>query len=414
MTDAPVSRDALGDSHNFGRRVTRKGDFVEKPRTVFWEELLLSAKSPLRRALAEAAARDPIGKDALGFLPDLAVTTLPSGIGGRVRRIELAPLPAPSGRVTGGVAVAAGRAIAFFSWFGVADLHWENLALGQAPDGGVVFAPLDVELVLGDFALPTETNLLPAADPELGEVYRHAAGIRRVLPWLGKPVRAETVLALATAYLEMLAFLDRHATALAEAVRRAPGFRRAPIRVSLRGTEEYVRARSEPVFPPLLDAETEQLMRGDVPYFFRTYGRPGIRYYTAPSLRRSDALPSRGDVPRLPPLLSVERGLRSPSRRRLRTEGLLALLAAFDDRALDGTHVAPALRVAFRPRSLVVTLPNGERLSSARNLRAFVGSVYLPCECGEVRTPLVPAVTRCVPGRKGRARLRRRYSPRPS
>ncbi len=40
-----------------------------------------------------------------------------------------------------------------------------------------------------------------------------------------------------------------------------------------------MRALSVPLWPPLLDAEAEQLARGDIPYFFRLYGRRGIFYY---------------------------------------------------------------------------------------------------------------------------------------
>jgi len=54
MTDAAPP--ALGDAHNFGRRVEQRGDRVYKPRTVVWERLLLGADSPLRRLLDEAAA----------------------------------------------------------------------------------------------------------------------------------------------------------------------------------------------------------------------------------------------------------------------------------------------------------------------------------------------------------------------
>ena len=36
-----------------------------------------------------------------------------------------------------------------------------------------------------------------------------------------------------------------------------------------------------------------------------------------------------------------------------------------------------------------------EELESRRDLSAFVGSVYLPCRCGEVHSVFVPAVTVC-------------------
>src|SRR5690349_24097812 len=52
---------------------------------------------------------------------------------------------------------------------------------------------------------------------------RHAAGVRRVLPYLGKPVEAADLLAMAGAYRSTLALLDRHAPAIAEVLDRLPG-----------------------------------------------------------------------------------------------------------------------------------------------------------------------------------------------
>src|SRR5690606_22374663 len=146
---------------------------------------------------------------------------------------------------------------------------------------------------------------------------------------------------------------------------------------------------------PLLDAEREQLERGDIPYFFRLYGRGGIHYYADASLEQIDTLPLEGDVPRLEPLLSLSRGLGSPSRTTLREQGLFTILGAFDHRSLKGTHEGEAIAVSFRKRTLLVKLASGEELETRRDLSAFVSSVYLPCQCGEVRTVFVPDVTVC-------------------
>jgi hypothetical protein len=174
-----------------------------------------------------------------------------------------------------------------------------------------------------------------------------------------------------------------------------PGLRGTPIRVCLRGTDEYVRAGSQPLWPPLLDAEAEQLARGDIPYFFRLYGRRGIHYYGDRTLAQLKRIALRGDVPQLDPILSLSRGLRAASRKTLREEGMFILLGAFDHAGLIGRHEGDELAITFRARSIVVQLPSGEQLRSARNLGAHVGSVYLPCRCGEVRSVLVPPVTRC-------------------
>jgi hypothetical protein len=390
-----TSRTALGDSHNFGRRVTVDGDRVRKPRAILWEWLVLGAGSPLRRVLEDVADQDGLGRDAFGFLPEFAFFPSRAGVGGDVERVALDPLPALSGKRRRHLGRVVGRSLALFSWLGVSDLHWENLVLGVGAGGRIIFAPLDIEMILADLALPTETKLLPDADPEVAAICQHACGVRRVLPFLGKPIDAPTLVAAAAAYARTLDLLERHGKPIAEVLGRVRGLRQTPIRVCLRGTDEYFRARAQPVWPPLLDAEVEQLARGDVPYFFRLYGRPGIHYYANPALTLVKRIPIRGDVPHLDPVLHLSRGLRSPTRQRLREEGLFTLLGAFDHTSIRGRHAVEGLEVTFGARSLVVRLESGEELHSRRNLSAFVASAYQPCRCGEVRSVFVPPVTVC-------------------
>lgn len=385
----------LGDSHNFGRRVLVGPRRVKKPRTVFWERLLLDAASPLRRALASVAERAGLGTEAFAFLPSLRFWADRGNVGGEVERVALEPLGRLTAREKHELATVVGRSLALHGFLGVADLHWENLALGADARGHIVLAPLDIELVLGDLALPTETKLLPDADPEYADICRHAAGVRRVLPYLGKPIAAEHLLTMVAAYRTLLEVLERYGGELGRVVARTPDFRTAPIRVCLRGTDEYVHAHSAPPWPPLLDAELEQLERGDIPYFFRLYGVRGIHYYANRALTRSKTLPQRGDVPKLEPLLPVTRGFRTPRHAKLGAQGIFTLLGAFDHAGLSGRHAFDGHEVAFGARTLALTLPNGETLRAPRDLRAVVGSVYLACRCGEVRSVFVPPVTRC-------------------
>jgi hypothetical protein len=392
----------LGDSHNFGRRVALRGKRVSKPRALLWEWLLLSRESPLRQLLGDSQVCEPLSPDWFQFLPTLRFFTSPAGsrgaVGGEVQKLELTPLSRLSASGRAELASITGRALALFSWLGLSDLHWENLVLGRDHSDRIVFGPLDVEMILAELSLPTETKLLPDPDPEYAAISQHACGLRRVLPYLGKPMAAAELLGVASGYLLTLAFLERNARAVAEVIAGAPGMRDAPIRVCLRGTEEYVRAHTTALWPPLLAAEEEQLARGDIPYFFRYYGRRGIHYYADPTLASVKRLPLRGDVPQLDPMLSLAHGLRSPARQKLRQEGLFALLGAFDHPAISGEHANPELAVTFGPRRLLVQLPNGETLRSPRDLSRLVSSAYQPCRCGEVRSVFVPAVTKCERG----------------
>ena len=328
----------LGDPHNFGRRVELRGDRIHKPRTVLWEWLMLSKSSPLRRFL---------GPD-FGFLPTLSIDRRR----GLVERLQLKPLRGREDEL----ATIVGKSLALWSWLGVADLHWENMALG-VEDGRVVFGPLDVEMFFGDMRLPTATKLIPEADPEYGEELRYAAGVRRVLPHLGTPVRGEHLVAIVTSYRETLDLLDRSAPAIARILASVPGVHDAPIRVLLRATSDYAK---DPIpWPPVVEGEREQLARGDVPYFFRLWGRRGIRFFRDARLRTTGFVPAETE-----PLLP--RSLRSPSRRVLRDQGTLAVIGAFDHPSLTGKHGPLVLgkRIVF------------EELECPRNLRSVVLGVY--------------------------------------
>lgn len=392
------SRSALGDSHNFGRRVTLRAGRVAKPRALLWEWALLGNDSPVRTQL-DAIAESEGTPGLFSFLPTLRFfpSRERSAVGGEVERIALEPWRFRSAARRLELASIAGRSLALWSWLGVSDLHWENLVLGVDRQNRTVFGPLDIEMIFAVLSLPTETKLLPDPDPEYAEVCRHASGVRRVLPYLGKPIGGEHLAAMASAYLRVLALLDRHSSSIARVFSELPGLNQTPIRVCLRGTDEYVRARSEPLWPPLLAAESEQLARGDIPYFFRLYDRAGIHYYADPTLQHAKQLPSRGDVPKPDPILRLSRGLRSPARHKLRVEGLFTVLGAFDDQSLSGTFEHGDLRVSFKPRRIIVKLEEGDEMEVQRGaLGAYVGSVYLPCRCGEVKSVFVPTVTRCT------------------
>lgn len=376
------------DSHNFGRRVTQRGARLHKPRSLFWEQLLLDRASPLRTFLNQ------ITPGFFEFLPHLRFFPDADGPGGEVERIRLEPLPRTSAELKRELATVVGRSLALWSWLGAADLHWENLALGVDDSGSIVFGPLDVELLLDDLTMPTQTKLLPDADPEYAVLCQHAAGVRRALPYLGKPIAALELLTLAAAYRETLLLLEQHATGIGNLLLNVPGLREAPIRVLLRSTGDYVTPPAE-LWPPFLPAEAEQLARGDVPYFFRFYGKSGIHYYASTDLKQLGRLPLRGDVPKLEPLLDLARGLRSPSRPKLLLEGFFSVLGAFDHPSLTGTHQSDALELRLSKRTLTATFADGEELSTRRDLRAFVSSVYLPCDCGEARTVLTPPSSVC-------------------
>lgn len=385
----------LGDSHNFGRHVVERDGRMVKPRTVFWEWLFLSAESPLRQALVLAAERSRLSSQYFDFLPDLKFANTRAREGGEVEKLELEPLPELSSEEKLELAGIVGKSLAFWSYFGVADLHWENVALGRNAQGRMILTPLDIEMVLADLSHPTDTKWIPDADPEVADVCRHAAGVRRVLPYLGKPIGIEHMMRIAREYVRMLEVLGKQTKDIAAVFAQIEDLKDIPIRVCLRGTDEYMQDDIDSLWPPLLDEEMEQLDRDDIPYFFRLYNQPGIHYFSNPELTEYDTLPTEGDVPQLEPLLQISKDLRSKLRKTLREEGLLTVLGAFDHKSFKGVQMLDGLEISFQKKTLIVKYPDGEEIEAHRDLSDFVGNVYLPCRCGEVLSVVVPRVTSC-------------------
>ena len=369
------ARSRAGDTHNFGQHVELRGDRVYKPRALYWEWLFLSAKSPLRKLLAD-----------VDFLPDLTFYE-PRALarGGEVSRLALAPL----GRVDKHeLARIVGRAAALFSWFGVSDLHWENLALGRAPDGRVIFTPVDIELVLSELGSPMETQMFPAANSTYADIVRHACGVRRAIGYLGKPVAVAHALTMAAAYRAMLQSLQARAREITAVLRAQKLTQTAPIRICIRGTSDYVAAQNDlekPLWPPLMREEREQLARGDIPYFFHRYGEPGVHEYMNQARTKTRRVVSLAGLGKTENVLSLGNALRPKSRDELLAQGTFAILAAFDHAGFTGTHDTPDVHARITARTITLTFADGETWSTKRNLGAFVSSVYLPCACGEQR-----------------------------
>lgn len=249
-----------GDPHNFGRRVTKTADgWFYKPRTVFWERLVLEATSPLRQAV------DHLFASKSRVSPFASVPTLrfldcsDEGPGaGRVEGLFVDPLstnPAP------GELEQAGALTGFLTWAGATDLHAQNMATGRW-GGRFVFAPLDVEGLFHDHQLVSQTTLLPSqtTPPE-------DCGLAALL---ASEKSGDGSVALLSGYLSAFSLLSAAERDLgAQVIGHLPA--EVPCRLLVRATAAYAEALRSGVPSDYAASEKEQLARGDVPYFFRRH-----------------------------------------------------------------------------------------------------------------------------------------------
>lgn len=281
LLDEPFPHPPTGDSHNFGRRVAAgPSGRIEKPRCIEWERLFLGDSS-LRKVLA-GIFRTSGAPDPFELIPTLNfLRTDGKDFSGSVERLQWRP---KSLKITETICAQIGALIGLTSWFGMGDLHRQNIAFGSLLDGRPVCAPLDIECLFVDHQLPAQSRLIgyaKDAGPRCG-----LAEFQELIAEAGHP--GPFVAAVVHGYIGAMAALTEQERAVASALIEEPGISRWPIRTILRDTSEYLSlldgsVRPEAVTPNLLPSEISQLARGDVPYFYREAASQEHRWLTSDS-----------------------------------------------------------------------------------------------------------------------------------
>lgn len=253
----------LSEPHNFGRKVLRTRDGrIAKPRSVFWEKLLLSETS-FRRCLDQIAA----GSRSKFALPKLEFE-VQSEMYALVDELNLKPIST----VDADFGYQIGCTIGLFAWLGLSDLHVDNIKVGLAENGQFVFCSVDVETILDDLRNLGHSGLIPDL-----VIPRDVCGLAGILSLFESGLfETESLAAICDGYIHTQFELSKRKStiewALCEALRESSTS--LPLRVVLRKTRAYVNYMNNEINPldfeiPVLPGELVQLKRGDVPYFFR-------------------------------------------------------------------------------------------------------------------------------------------------
>lgn len=273
------SRTLLGDSHNFGRRVSIGDDGrVEKPRCIEWERIFLG-DSPFRRELA-SVFRSAGVPDPLRLFPTLSFH--PSDDGDFSGRVGFLQWSRESPPLDDDLCAHIGAVVGLASWFGMGDLHRQNVAFGTLPDGRPVCSPLDIECLLSDHELPSQSRLIgyhDASGKGCGLV-----GFQKAFEDSGRSPSA--VAAVLHGYAATLSTLTAKEWVIAAALGAERDVLRWPIRVILRDTSRYQSilagaSASDALKPPLMASESAQLARKDIPYYYREAGAQEKRWLVA-------------------------------------------------------------------------------------------------------------------------------------
>lgn len=262
-----------GDTHNFGQSVKRYKEMIFKPRPLFWEYLFLSKRSKLRIFLEKNEKINEISS-AFELIPLLEFEFLDKKTSGLVSCFNLDVEEITQLTISEINNVAAFCAL--FFWFGVGDLHFENVIIGRDQSNKLICAPIDIECIFDNLINLQQTLLIESENVKLEK-----SGLSKILKII-QILDCESKSSFLIEFSKYINFLNINVNNIFEIVKlEIIGFD-VPIRIIARNTSDYVSEILDS--KTILDkkkSEITQIQRGDVPYFFRFINDHNIYYYTS-------------------------------------------------------------------------------------------------------------------------------------
>lgn len=266
----------LGDTHNFGRSVFEllSDNIILKPRQIDFELLFLDKNSKLRQIFKKN------DKSPFEYFPSLPNEFLVEseynnlGFNSVFKFQKTDPVYTKKD-----LSQAIGSLIAVCLYFGMTDMHVDNIYFGNINDKLCLF-PIDIETIGYNLQLPIETHLLSSHKTPVND-----AGLAlpiQIFKEIGMSVN--NLLEMYQTFYSVLYILNEKVGEIRSIFEQI----NVPIRYIPRSTRyytEYIK-RNCSLFN-LADEEIIQLDRLDVPYFFRMKGESILRFYTSEDLSES-------------------------------------------------------------------------------------------------------------------------------
>lgn len=258
-----------GDRHNFGKFVSVGNHVVTKPRNVLWENMFLSSDSKIRILIDQICKLNCV-MSPFYIAPDLNFkkSEIYSGL---VERLKLAELNREISREE---IQALGTMIALCYWFGIGDLHHENVSVGLNQNGTLVCFPIDIETIFEKMTHVRQTLLTPSS-----KVSAINCGLTKILPRLVSS-NSEDKASFLVSFSIMTNILNENSETILSEILKTGQIYEYPIRLILRDTSSYrnhLEGRSDLL--QMDKAEEAQLSRDDIPYFFRFLNSDEINYF---------------------------------------------------------------------------------------------------------------------------------------
>lgn len=260
---------SVGDLHNFGEFVYAEDNQVFKPRTLFWENLFLNSKSELRQLVDSLCINSNI-TSPFSVAPDLEFSTdyLKNGW------VERLVLVQPVGKITFEEVQGVAAMVGLCYWFGIGDLHHENVFAGRNQSSTLICFPVDIEVVFDKMTHVNQTLLLPSE-----RVPEDKCGLFKILESL-RSLSEDSRIMFVETFLKFINILNENVEVIMGKVLELNSSDSNLVRVILRDTKTYrgiIEGRI--LCEDLIEEEKVQLSRGEIPFFVRNMGSDTIYYF---------------------------------------------------------------------------------------------------------------------------------------
>jgi hypothetical protein len=281
------------DSHNFGRKVFRQSDQIIKPRPIGLEWLFLSTDSLLRKLLNEIdifCVDDFVDPrfDNYNFDPTLSESS--------VDFIQLDEVPLVLERKN---LLSIGSLIALVQWFGMGDLHSENIFIGFHKNKFIA-SPIDIECIFEEYKIPSQSLIIPSF-----LIKEEESGLAKVFDALKINLIENSSSVLLFGYVDTYLKLSENTKKIFETIKLISSLEKICSRVILRSTKKYYDHISGFNKLYLHQDEKFQAENGDIPYFFKFLTSQQIYYwkneieYEKSSILLSDFEKLEGQLPNI-------------------------------------------------------------------------------------------------------------------
>lgn len=243
------------DTHNFKRKGVVEENILYRHRSLFCEFKVYSPESDFRKAL------DEITDGSLKLLPKFKVSSN-FELSLEKRECKFLSLSPLSRQLSDVEVEQIGGVLALMNFLGVGDLHKNNILFGEY-ENSVIFAPVDLEVFYQKFSF-TQMGLVSADKKHL----KCCSGISLLLDYLGKYPDADFSVKLMFGYHKYLNIYLSNKSQLEAAFLGDAEGHQCISRVVFRDTRVYLPHVGGKKVDYFLNEESEQLERGDIPYFF--------------------------------------------------------------------------------------------------------------------------------------------------